>query len=116
MKVSKKINSLRRQVMNSLTKNIGNSYPAAHLNSGVVPEINRILISRPNHRLGNQLLTTPLVQEVIDTFPSCKIDLFVKGGVANAVFENYENIVQHQKVQSFSLSVLNKFLHSKGVP
>jgi len=92
MKVSKKINSLRRQVMNSLTKNIGNSYPAAHLNSGVIPEINRILISRPNHRLGNQLLTTPLVQEVIDTFPNCKIDLFVKGGVANAVFENYENI------------------------
>jgi len=78
--------------MNSLTKNIGNSYPAAHLNSGVIPEINRILISRPNHRLGNQLLTTPLVQEVIDTFPNCKIDLFVKGGVANAVFENYENI------------------------
>jgi len=110
MKVSKKINSLRRQVMNSLTKNIGNSYPAAHLNSGVIPEINRILISRPNHRLGNQLLTTPLVQEVIDTFPNCKIDLFVKGGVAKAVFENYENIDRVIQLPKKPFSHLIKYI------
>lgn len=110
MKVSKKINSLRRQVMNSLTKNIGNSYPTAHLNSGVIPEINRILISRPNHRLGNQLLTTPLVQELIDTFPNCKIDLFVKGGVANAVFENYEHIDKVIQLPKKPFSHLIKYI------
>jgi ADP-heptose:LPS heptosyltransferase len=40
--------------------------------------------------LGNQLLITPLVQEVTDTFPNCKIDLFVKETAI--IFENYENI------------------------
>jgi ADP-heptose:LPS heptosyltransferase len=34
----------------------------------------------------------PLVQEVTDTFPNCKIDLFVKGNIAAIIFENYENI------------------------
>jgi ADP-heptose:LPS heptosyltransferase len=42
--------------------------------------------------LGNLLLITPLVQDVIATFPDCKIDLFVKGGLAPIVFENYTNI------------------------
>ena len=49
----------------------------------------RILIIRPNHRLGNLLLITPLIQEVEATFPKAKIDLFVKGGVAPTIFKNY---------------------------
>ena len=55
-------------------------------------DIKRILICRPNHRLGNLLLITPLLQEVIETFPSAKIDLFVKGGIAPSLFLNYSNI------------------------
>ncbi len=82
------------RLMHRLTKNIGNSHSIANFNSGIKPEIKRVLISRPNHRLGNQLLLTPLVQEVIEIFPDCKIDLFVKGGVAHPVFENYKNVDQ----------------------
>ena len=78
--------------MKGLTKNIGNSYSIPKIDPNSKIEIKNILISRPNHRLGNQLLLTPLVQEVINTFPDCKIDLFVKGGVAYPVFENYEQI------------------------
>jgi ADP-heptose:LPS heptosyltransferase len=78
--------------MHSLTQKIGNRRkmnPAVHPN----PEkIRRILISRPNSRLGNQLLLTPLVQEISLNFPNAKIDLFVRGGVASIIFENYENI------------------------
>lgn len=92
MKVSKRINKIRMRIMHRLTKNIGNSYLETKNYSGIKPEIKRVLISRPNHRLGNQLLLTPLVQEVINTFPDCKIDLFVKGGVAHPVFENYKNV------------------------
>ena len=80
------------RIMHRLTKNIGKSYKETVLASGEKPNIKRILISRPNHRLGNQLLLTPLVQEVVKTFPDCKIDLFVKGGVANLVFQNYQNV------------------------
>ena len=38
------------------------------------------------------LLITPLVQEVTETFPGCKIDLFVKGNAALLIFRNYDNI------------------------
>ena len=52
----------------------------------------RILICRPNHRLGNLLLITPIIQEVSKTFPDCKIDLFVKGELGKILFRNYTNV------------------------
>jgi len=90
MEIKKKINSFRRSIMKSLTKNIGKTNYKIKGEKEV--EIKKILISRPNHRLGNLLLLTPLIQEVIMTFPNCKIDLFVKGNVASVIFQNYENI------------------------
>ncbi|NNC50393.1 MAG: glycosyltransferase family 9 protein [Flaviramulus sp.] len=92
MKVPKGINNIRRRVMRSITKNIGKSYSEPKVDSSKKLDIKKVLIIRPNHRLGNQLLLTPLIQEVINTFPNCKIDLFVKGGVANPVFQNYNEI------------------------
>lgn len=88
----KKINIIRRSATHRITKNIGtsNSNDFAPINNK--EDIKRILICRPNHRLGNQLLMTPLVQEVINTFPDSKIDLFVKGNLAPIIFKNYENI------------------------
>ncbi|WP_236564851.1 glycosyltransferase family 9 protein [Flavobacterium sp. MK4S-17] len=40
------------------------------------------------------LLITPLVQEASRTFPDATIDIFVKGGVANVIFQNYTCIGQ----------------------
>ncbi|WPO80797.1 glycosyltransferase family 9 protein [Flavobacterium sp. KACC 22761] len=87
----KKVNALRRNVMRGLTKNIGRSsmQKGEPINKS---EIKKVLIARPNQRLGNLILISPLVQEVTKTFPNCKIDLFVKGTLAPIVFENYENI------------------------
>ncbi len=79
-------------MMGLMTKNIGHSGVSSTINLTSKAEIKRVLICRPNHRLGNLLLITPLVQEVIDTFPNCKIDLFVKGGLAPIIFKNYKNI------------------------
>jgi ADP-heptose:LPS heptosyltransferase len=92
MSVLEKVNHFRRILTQGLTKNIGRSYRSD--NSSITDEssIKRVLISRPNHRLGNLLLITPLVQDVIATFPNAKIDLFVKGSLAPIVFENYKNI------------------------
>ncbi|GAA4808571.1 glycosyltransferase family 9 protein [Litoribaculum gwangyangense] len=92
MKVSPRINNIRRRIMQSITKNIGKSYSDPVIGPTNKLEIKKVLIIRPNHRLGNQLLLTPIVQEVINTFPDCKIDLFVKGGVAVPVFQNYKEI------------------------
>lgn len=77
--------------MRSLTRDVGTSV-APKLPEGEVPEIKKILIIRPNSRLGNLLLITPLVQEVVNIFPDSEIDLFVRGGTAPIIFKNYKNI------------------------
>ena len=91
MNVGQKINNIRRAIMHSLTQNIGSS----NINKKIAwndETIKNVLICRPNNRLGNQLLVTPLVKEVSEIFPNCKIDLFVRGSLAPIIFENYENI------------------------
>lgn len=86
------INQKRRMVMGAITKSVGSSYSEPSPEEAKHIQIKKVLIIRPNHRLGNQLLTTPLVQEVENTFPDSTIDLFAKGGVAFAVFEEYSSI------------------------
>lgn len=91
MSVLKKINAARRVVMRTITEGLGKT----RFNETVVPEhfqIKRVLICRPNHRLGNLLLITPLLQELSATFPDAKLDLFVKGTIAPVLFRNYPNI------------------------
>lgn len=50
----------------------------------------KILIVRPNHRLGNQLLLTPLLQEIEKHYPGVKISLLVKGNLAPEIFKHYK--------------------------
>jgi len=106
--MKKKINALRRSLMRGLTKNIGKSNADIKSNQNI--KIKRILISRPNHRLGNLLLLTPLVQEVIKTFPDSKIDLFVKGGVTPIIYKNYENIDRYIQLPKKPFSNLGKYI------
>lgn len=91
MSFIQKINNYRRAIMRGLTKNIGRTEFDGNSNLEAL-KVNRVLISRPNHRLGNMLLITPLVQEVSLAFPNAKIDLFVKGNIAPIVFQNYEKV------------------------
>lgn len=90
----KKINSIRRNIMQSLTKNVGNSIAIPCDMDTTDIRIKRVLINRPNGRLGNLLLITPLIQEVTEVFPDCKIDVFVKGNLAPILFKNYSNVNQ----------------------
>lgn len=78
--------------MQGLTKRVGNSAPSGKRAPINKDEIKKVLICRPNHRLGNLLLITPLVQEIVAAFPDCKIDLFVKGNAALLVFQNYDHV------------------------
>lgn len=97
MTFKSRINRVRRTLMNRLTRGIGSGYSETKIGDIQVTDIKKVLIVRPNQRLGNQLLLTPLVQEVINTFPNCKIDLFVKGGIARPIFENYSQV--HKIIQ-----------------
>ena len=49
-----------------------------------------ILLVRPNHRLGNQLLLTPLLQEIEKIYPAARVSLLVKGNAAPAIFKSYK--------------------------
>ncbi|MEY8847617.1 glycosyltransferase family 9 protein [Psychroserpens sp. XS_ASV72] len=77
--------------MTSLTKNIGKSQvDTMPLNGDIT--IKKVLVVRPNHRLGNLILTTPLIQEIETAFPECEIDILAKGNLAPIVFGTYGNI------------------------
>ncbi|MEL0456337.1 glycosyltransferase family 9 protein [Flavobacteriaceae bacterium SZ-1-7] len=110
MGFSARVNSFRRRVMHNITKGVGGSYKLPKKGSMKVEDIKKVLIIRPNHRLGNQLLLTPIIQEVIETFPNCEIDLFVKGGVAHPVFQNYKHVKKIIKLPKKPFNNLLKYI------
>ena len=79
------IELLRRNIVRLLTRRSGIN---SHINVIHTP-ITRILVVRPNHRLGNQLLLTPLLQEIEKLYPSAKISLLVKGNAGPTIFKSY---------------------------
>ncbi len=84
--------------MYCLTKNIGCSDTNQRIDWNN-KTIQRVLICRPNSRLGNQLLVMPLVEEVSIIFPNCKIDLFVRGDLSPVLFKNYKNVDQDRIIK-----------------
>jgi ADP-heptose:LPS heptosyltransferase len=92
VKILKTIHRARKAVTGRMTGHMSSTRISDGFDARANGRIERILIVRPNHRLGNQLLITPLLQDVSETFPHARIDLFVKGTVAAALFRNYKNI------------------------
>jgi len=96
--------------MRGLTQNVGTQHvnpPAGALGNAA---IKRILVSRPNHRLGNQLLLTPLIEELEATFPGCTVDVFVRGGLAHVLFKNYTSIGKVFKLPKRPLNEIINYL------
>ncbi|HEX7326595.1 MAG TPA: glycosyltransferase family 9 protein, partial [Rhodanobacteraceae bacterium] len=54
--------------------------------------IRRVLICRPNHRLGNLLLLTPLLQELQHELPDARVDILAAGGAATSLFAGFDNV------------------------
>ena len=52
----------------------------------------RIVVLRPNHRIGNTLLLTPLMQELEARFPEAEVALVTAGGAARPVFSGYPRV------------------------
>ncbi|KVV13210.1 glycosyltransferase family 9 protein [Flavobacterium sp. TAB 87] len=104
------INALRRRITRSLTKNVGTAKLKNNRNANSKVDFKNVLISRPNHRLGNLLLISPLVQEINATFPDCKIDLFVKGGLAPIIFKNYTSVDNYINLPKKPFNELLKYI------
>jgi ADP-heptose:LPS heptosyltransferase len=54
--------------------------------------IQRILLCRPNHRLGNLLFLTPLLTEIEACYPRATVDIVVAGGGMHALFSGFGNV------------------------
>jgi heptosyltransferase III len=54
--------------------------------------VRRVLVLRPNHRLGNALLLTPLIHELELCFPHSEIELVTTGPTARAIFARFKQI------------------------
>lgn len=55
-------------------------------------EIRRVLVCRPNHRLGNLLLLTPLLKELQRDLPDADIDIVLAGDDGAALFRTFRNV------------------------
>ena len=55
-------------------------------------EIRQILVCRPNHRLGNLLLLTPLLAELQRVMPDAKVDIVLAGDCGADLFRNFANV------------------------
>lgn len=55
-------------------------------------DISRILLLRPNHRLGNTLLLTPLLTELERRYPGAEIDLVTGCEAADDVFAGFRQV------------------------
>ncbi|WP_047546714.1 glycosyltransferase family 9 protein [Psychroserpens sp. Hel_I_66] len=87
------INELRRKAMYAITRNVGSSVSLDFNNLSELENVKKILVLRPNHRLGNLILTTPIIAELSHVFPNSKIDILIRGDyLAPIVFGKYEKI------------------------
>ncbi len=50
--------------------------------------IHRVLVCRPNHRLGNAVLLSPLLTEIETLYPGAEIDILAAGHAAEALFSD----------------------------
>jgi ADP-heptose:LPS heptosyltransferase len=106
------INNSRRTLLRGITKHVGRTIIGPQTFSNARTEVKRVLICRPNHRLGNLLLITPLLQEITSTFPESKIDLFVKGTLASILFKNYQNIDRIIELPKTPFQYLIKYIQA----
>ncbi len=90
--LTKIINPYKKRFFKFLTSSFRNSTGIFELSKADKSKVKRVLVTRPNHRLGNQLLISPLIQALEKEFPNCKIDLLVNGTLSNIIFENYDSI------------------------
>lgn len=108
MSTIKHLNHFRRFVSGKLFSKAGKDSPPFIVKDP--SQALKILIIRPNGRLGNLLLITPLLQEIENLFPNAQIDLFIKGGLAPILFQNYPSIKNYIKLPGKPFKELKNYM------
>jgi heptosyltransferase III len=88
-----RLQAFRRRAMAWLVRK---AFPSAGnvVAPGQLPRsgMQRILVCRPNHRLGNTLMVTPLLAELETHFPGAEVDLLASGGAARSIFAGFSSL------------------------
>jgi ADP-heptose:LPS heptosyltransferase len=87
--------------------------------TAVMPAPLRILICRPNGRLGNALFMTPLVREIETTFPGAEVDILTAYPAASEIFCAFTNVRKLHQLPRLGvrhpLQMLTVFLRARQV-
>jgi len=110
-KILKKTDRFRRKITRNFVGILSYSSKTQPYKLIDPKDIKKVLVCRPNHRLGNQLLITPLVQEINQIFPEAKIDLFLKGGLGKIIFENYPSVEKLIMLPKKHFKQLHKYIY-----
>ena len=76
----------RRAVARRLLRRSAQAVGAAPIDAA---SITRVLVARPNHRLGNVLLLTPLLQELERVLPQARVDVLAGPPFAACLLQGY---------------------------
>lgn len=83
----------RRAFNRGLTRFLSLFVPRKAQESIIDPNtVRRILIVRPNYRIGNMLFLTPLINAIADRIPDAKVDLLVGMRSAGSILEPLPNV------------------------
>lgn len=110
MNPSGHINNLRRKLTRFFSRLFLVSDTSEVVFDQNINQVKKVLICRPNHRLGNNLLLTPLVNEITIIFPNSEIHLFTKGDISDIIFENYKDVVKLIKLPRKPFTNLIEYL------
>lgn len=85
---------LRRRVIRGLLRRFFRTTEASLLCTDELQTagIRRILVCRPNHRLGNLVLLTPLIADLERVFPDAKVDIVLAGDMGPELFQSFDNV------------------------
>jgi ADP-heptose:LPS heptosyltransferase len=104
------INQLRRTFLRWVTSKLASASPKKPLPKEFDYATSRVLIVRPNHRLGNQILISPIIAELIASMPHCKIDLLLQGNLGPLLFQNVPQINTIIKLPRKPFKELGRYL------
>ena len=90
----KRFDALRRRIAQAPLNRYCRATETKLHRAGPLPQadIRQILICRPNHRLGNQIMLTPLITELQSTFPYATIDIVVAGEMGLGLFDSFPQV------------------------
>jgi ADP-heptose:LPS heptosyltransferase len=85
---------LRRRIIRRAMQPLFRIGDARLVRAGTLPgkAIRRVLVCRPNHRLGNLLLLTPLLAELERLLPDAQVDIVLAGDHVAELFRTFPNV------------------------